>query len=150
MSWDAQNWAVILGALDFNVTRIAGLNFHAPGTRDSLYMAAASYLERRVTLDHLANPPPPSPLSPFLPPPFSIAPHHITFDMPTLTYITVPMPRLLRKLPEPCLGRSLQPSRRTLSRAMSSCSTAFATSCRPVTPRSHSFLVVTRLVRNIL
>lgn len=62
-------------------------------------------------------------------------------------FFAEPTPQLLHKLQGPCPGLSLTPSRRTPSRAMSSCSTASETNCKRVTHRSLSCRVATLLVR---
>jgi metacaspase-1 len=81
----------------------------------------------------------------FVHPFFLRAPHPPLFPSRRFALLLTPVLEPTRLSPPrqraPCPGPSSRPSRRTRSRAMSSCSIASATSCRPATPRSLSSLV---------
>ena len=98
-------------------------------------LAVTSYLERQVTWEIAGR---------------FFASNVVGHPANLLCLHLEPTPPSPHKLLVLCRGPSLRPSRRTHSRAMCSCLTAFGTSYRPVTHRNHSSPVVTRLVRPIL
>lgn len=107
--------------------------------RSSLW-SVTLHLGRRVTLDR------PHASRSFLPQTLFLVPVQDSAAN-FVIFFTEPTPQLLHKLQAPCPGLSSTLSRRTLSRAMSSCSTAFETNCKRVTHRSLSCRVAILLVR---